>query len=357
MMIKPLLRTLAIAFAAVLFTTACSSDSPTSSIALSQPDPGTNISGSATNSQTEASGVIYFTTTDGEMQTLTPSTGSLGMLWDPALQEGRDLVLEVSAADRSTGVYVLTAGPDELLDTSLTQIVDGQLQPVSSSEPTSGLVCLDTHANATTTVGHFVTPSFDNTQGTTFVQFVLGPDADSVIELNRNSTTCPRYNSTRSVVMTSMLTTPGDVTTESVVIDGPQGTHEISIDGCGLTPRTFSPGDEWALVAVVCYSENWDLSGLYAIPFADLMTVTELSEMTRIGSGVYGRTAWHPDGGWIVANRYDAQSNQTPARTLEDDRGSLVLISTTGDVSTYPILGQAQPHSVHWAHDSVQAGS
>lgn len=359
MTIKILPRFLATAFAVMLMATACSSDAGTSSIALGESDSAASANSDSDSAADVSSvtGVIYFSTSNGELQTLNPVTGDLGMLWDPALQDGRDFAIEVSAADRSTGVHVLTAGAERLLDTELKQMVNGQLQPVDGSDSIRGAVCVDSHANAATTVAHFVTPSLDNTQGTTFVQTVLGSDSEPAIELTRSSSTCPRYNSSRTVVMTSTLTTPGDVTTESVVIDGPEGSHQISIDGCGLTPRTFSPDDKWALVAVACYFDSWNLSGLYAIPTTGLMSVATLSEMTRIGDGIYGRTAWHPAGGWLVANRYESEPEQTPSRSLQDERANLVLISTTGSVDTYPILGQGSAHSVLWASESFHTAS
>ena len=157
---------------------------------------------------------------------------------------------------------------------------------------------------------------------------------------------------------TSNLTTAGDLQTETLFVDTPDGSHQVGVAGCGLTQRAFSPDDTWLLVSVVCYEDQWADSGLYALPMNDLFGVQDLTDMVRLGTGIFGRTTWHPDALWLASTAVEAQPGQTVDLDISDLRSDIVVVSTSGQSFRHRPLGSATtPHSLVWASQDVHTPS
>gem|GEM_PF-4254902 len=176
-----------------------------------------------------------------------------------------------------------------------------------------------------------------------------------VVALDRLSTACPRYDSTRSTVVTSSLAADDEDSLETLYIDGNGITYRISHPGCTLSSRGFSPSDEWLLVSAVCFANDWEQSGLYALPMANVADVAGLADMSKLVDGNLMDTAWHPDGRWLVAVRHQAKPGQ--GVDVELGEASLVLVDTVdGQSITRPTVG-ASPRSVVWLDGPVHLPS
>lgn len=317
-------------------------------------------SGNLVPLDTPAPGVLYVATTAGTIQQVTPATGEASVFASPADNDAADstdgaLIIDVGPAEDATAVQALmTTSRDPFLTSAFAVTADG-LAAIDSQSLV--LACIDPHPAASKPLAHEAGPT--RVDGTRFEAVPLdGTDiAVEAADLELLSVACPRWSADRDMVATAVPSRSGDPSSIVTTVQSAQGErHEVAFDGCGTTPTSFSPDDRFLALAITCYSAAWDNSGLYLLPVADLAERGDLSSLTKLGEGLFGRTSWHPDGGWIAAVHADAIEEQNIAQNLGvQPTGLQVIEVATSQTVDLPLADADTPTSITWLDEPLAA--
>lgn len=321
---------LAIAIAVALLAVGCSGSDDTSGniVPIDAPAPG----------------VVYATTSTGDLQLVEAESGAATVVIS-ATADGASPVVDLGPAP-GEGLHALVQSPDQALQVGVAQVTTAGLELFETS---GGLLaCLDPQHNASSAVALEV--EGNATTGTQFspVLFAGGALADNGFDLT--SVACPRWTSDRDTVATAIPLNSGDPSSIVTIVQTGSGErHEIGFEGCGTTPTSISPDDQFLALSLTCYSARWESSGLYLVALADVAQVGDLDALTELGDGLYGRTSWHPDGEWVAGVHADPIPNQNFAQDLTAQPVAIQLIEVkTGQIVDVVLADNAAPFSVAW---------
>jgi len=334
---------LVLAFAA----SACSSGQSGSGLDIGVEGESASSSALAPNER----GVMYVSTTGGDLLTVDPARQSAGILWR-AGDNDQLPVSEVAPANGASGVHIAFNDPARGLYTSLNILADGSLRAIEN-DPLGHLVtCLDNHVGADTAVAHqiLLAPGANGSQFAA-IDFNEAGNVitDPLVPMNRPSMVCPRWSSDRAINITSTPLVDNDFSTVAMHIESGSTSHAIAVDNCNLVASSITPDDAAAVVNVTCYGERWTDSGLYLLELNNLVAVTGLSDMRLIAPGVFGRSAIHPDGLSIAAARTDAVAGQAATTDFGAADSALAIVDiASGDVQELQLPLDSKPHSIAW---------
>lgn len=238
------------------------------------------------------------------------------------------------------------------MHTSLSTLNDGSLRAVET-DPLGHLVtCLDNHPGAETAVAHQLLLT-NGANGSAFATVDFDASGrrltSPAVEMRERSLVCPRWTSDRATSVTSTPVIDDDFSTVAMHITDASASHTIAVDGCNLHATSVSPNDTFIAVNVTCYGERWADSGLYLLAMSKVTETNNLSDMQLVASGVFGRSAFHPDGTALAATRTEAIANQTAATDFNAADSSLAIFDlVTGDEQNLTLPHDAKAHSVAW---------
>ncbi len=332
---KPTRRVLtAVLVAFALFAVGCSGSDSQNVVPLDAPPPG----------------VLYVSTAAGDLQVVTPASSEARVVATGSSPD-QNAVVDLAPAPNAAGLQALVQARDEAFTTSLADVTESGFRQVESASTT--LSCLDPHANASIALAHDAASGDANGVNWNAIGF----GGDVVLDVDLLSIACPRWTADRDTVATAILSRAGDPSSIVTIVQTSTGArHEVGFDQCGTTPTSFSPNDEFLVVALTCYAASWENSGLYLVPVNDLADLGDLSALTKLGSGLFGRTSWHPNGDWIAAAHADAIEQQNIAQDLRAQPVGLQVIEvTTLQTVDLALEGGAEPFSVTWLETAIDS--
>ncbi len=297
-----------------------------------------------------APGVLYVSTPEGDIQAIAPGTGEASVFVS-ATDIDQGAVFDLAPSPNSTGMQALVRISDQPFQTAAVTVTASGLDPIDTASDT--LACLDPHAAASIPVAHEAPTGGPNGADFNAVTFdggtIGGADFDLV------SVACPRWTADRETVATAIPTREGDSSSIVTVVQSTAGERiEVGFNGCGTTPTSFSPNDQFLAVALTCFAASWQNSGLYLLPVDELSDLGDLSTMTKLGDGLFGRTAWYPAGDWVAVVHADAIENQNIAMDLAAQPVSLQVIEVaTLQTVDLDLADGASPFSVTWLETAL----
>lgn len=304
-----------------------------------------------------APGVLYVSTVGGDLQQVTPESEQaevFAVATDAA--DGGDVlddgaIVGVARSGGGSGLIALvqpTRAPGGSPAVPYA-VGPGRLTPLEVDG--AALTCLDSGPVSESTLAHEAVGGDAN--GIRFEAVVLEGDT-AVPDVDLVSVACPKWTSDRSMVATALPTRSGDPSSIATIVQTSDARYDLAFEGCGTTPTGFSPDDRTLALAVTCYSSAWAGSGLYLVPVDDLGTVGDLRDLTEIGDGLFGATAWHADGGWVAAVHAEAIDEQNIAQDLASQpRGLRLFELATGQTLDLPLAEDAAPFSIAWLDTPV----
>ena len=315
-----------------LAATACSGSESENVVPLDAPAPG----------------LVYVGTSAGDLQVVSPSDASAEIVISTS-GEDQDPIVDLGPQSPSLGLTALTSDRASAFTTSAMRVADGAVVPIDSVP--DGVSCLDPHAAATSELAH-VAASTD--VGANFEPIVLG-DGAAPSGFDMISVACPRWTAARDAVATAINTRNSDPSSIVTIVQTADGQrHEIGFDQCGTTPTSFSPDDAFLALSLTCYSSSWDNSGLYLVAMTDLEDLDDLSALTKLGEGLFGRSSWHPGGEWIAAVRADPIEEQNIAQNLSAQPRTLQVIEIdTRQTIDLPLAGDDTPFTVVYLDEAI----
>lgn len=266
----------------------------------SDSDTATQIDGSGNT--IGGDGIIYFTTSTGNVALFDPARGRGAILLEASEVNG--VATQVVPADRGTRLLLAQneAGP---FTAKLGEVIDGTIAPIQSEMlDGGGIICYDNHAGTDIIVGHRITDvATERELNVAPVPFRLSNPDDNDIAMGSfepPSISCPNWSGDRSTSAVSQVPAAGEDL--EVHVRGPLLDSVFSWSGCNAGVIGFSPDDSQLALRALCSGDLAGSAGIYVVD------VNGDNEARKIASGNFLTGAWSPDGTSIAAAHATATS-------------------------------------------------